>query len=75
MNSPIRLPPPFDRASAVRKVRLAEDAWNSRDPKRVALAYSVDSEWRNRDTFLKGRDQIEQFLTRKSRKDKQLFQF
>ena len=65
MNSHVRLLPPFDRAGAQRKVRLAEDAWNSRDPKRVALAYSLDSEWRNRDQFLRGREQIESFLTRK----------
>lgn len=47
------------------KVRVAEDAWNSRDPSRVAQAYSIDSEWRNRDQFVRGRDQIVQFLTRK----------
>ena len=47
------------------KVRAAEDAWNSRDPSRVAQAYSIDSEWRNRDQFIHGRDQIVQFLTRK----------
>jgi nuclear transport factor 2 (NTF2) superfamily protein len=48
--------PPFDLESATLKVRLAEDAWNSRDPQRVSLAYSEDSEWRNRDQFLRGRD-------------------
>ncbi|MFN7893128.1 MAG: DUF1348 family protein [Pirellula sp.] len=69
MNSPIRLPPPFDRASAHRKVRMAEDAWNSKDPKRVALAYSVDSEWRNRSEFLRGRNEIERFLTQKWEKE------
>ena len=50
--------PPFDEASARAKVLGAEAAWNSRDPQRVALAYSEDSEWRNRDTFLQGRDEI-----------------
>jgi uncharacterized protein len=57
--------PPFDRDAAIRKVRLAEDAWNSRDPARVSLAYSVDSVWRNRAEFVTGRDAIVQFLTRK----------
>ncbi|MFO0903182.1 MAG: nuclear transport factor 2 family protein [Pirellulales bacterium] len=57
--------PPFTLATAAAKVRAAEDAWNSRDPQRVALAYSEDSEWRNRDQFLRGRDQIREFLTRK----------
>jgi nuclear transport factor 2 (NTF2) superfamily protein len=69
MNSPVRLPPPYDKASAYRKVRLAEDAWNSRDPKRVALAYSVDSEWRNRGEFIRGRKEIERFLTQKWEKE------
>lgn len=59
------LVPPFDHEAAVRKVRLAEDAWNSRDPERVSLAYSVDSRWRNRSEFFEGRDAIKQFLTRK----------
>jgi nuclear transport factor 2 (NTF2) superfamily protein len=53
--------------SAVQKVRLAEDAWNSRDPQRVALAYTVDSRWRNRSEFIHGREAIEAFLTRKWR--------
>lgn len=57
--------PPFTLESATAKVRAAEDAWNSRDPLRVSLAYSDDSEWRNRDHFLRGRDQIREFLTRK----------
>ena len=55
--------PPFTRETALRKVRAAEDAWNSRDPQRVSLAYSEDSEWRNRDRFLRGRNQIREFLT------------
>ncbi len=54
--------PPFKRESAVRKVRLAEDAWNSRDPARVSLAYSPDSVWRNRSRFLRGRAAIVDFL-------------
>ncbi|MEX0641409.1 MAG: nuclear transport factor 2 family protein [Pirellulales bacterium] len=57
--------PPFTLETAIAKVRAAEDAWNSRDPQRVALAYSENSEWRNRDQFLQGRDQIREFLTRK----------
>ena len=57
--------PPFDRAAAIQKVRLAEDAWNSRDPERVSLAYSPDSVWRNRAEFFTGREAIVQFLKRK----------
>jgi len=57
--------PPFDGESAARKTQAAEDAWNSRDPERVSLAYSEDSVWRNRDRFLQGREQIVAFLTRK----------
>jgi len=57
--------PPFTADSAARKVQMAEDAWNSRDPERVALAYSVDSEWRNRGEFLRGREEIRAFLRRK----------
>jgi len=57
--------PPFTRATAVQKVRLAEDAWNSRDPERVSLAYSPDSTWRNRGEFLTGRAAIVEFLHRK----------
>jgi nuclear transport factor 2 (NTF2) superfamily protein len=59
------LVPPFTRETAVLKVRKAEDGWNSRDPERVSLAYTVDSEWRNRAEFVTGREQIIQFLTRK----------
>jgi nuclear transport factor 2 (NTF2) superfamily protein len=61
--------PPFDAESATQKVRAAEDAWNTRDPQRVALAYTVDSAWRNRAEFLRGRDAIVQFLTRKWNKE------
>ena len=57
--------PPFTRETAAEKVRLAEDAWNSRDPKRVALAYTPDSRWRNRTEFPVGRAEIEAFLERK----------
>ena len=57
--------PPFDEAGARQKVQAAEDAWNSRDPERVALAYTPDSVWRNRDTFLTGRAEIVAFLTAK----------
>jgi uncharacterized protein len=57
--------PPFDSATAVQKVRLAEDAWNSRDAQEVAGAYTVDSRWRNRAEFVTGRDEIVAFLTRK----------
>lgn len=57
--------PPFTLETATQKVRLAEDAWNSRDPQRVALAYTVDSVWRNRSEFIVGRDQIREFLTGK----------
>ncbi|MFH9981968.1 DUF1348 family protein [Streptomyces sp. NPDC017179] len=57
--------PPFTRESATEKVRLAEDAWNTRDPERVALAYTVDSRWRNRAEFISGRERIVAFLTRK----------
>ena len=57
--------PPFTAETAAAKVRAAEDGWNSRDPARVALAYSTNSQWRNRAEFLDGRDQIEAFLTRK----------
>jgi uncharacterized protein len=57
--------PPFDEASARQKVQAAEDAWNSRDPQRVAGAYTADSVWRNRSEFLFGRRDIEAFLTRK----------
>ena len=61
--------PPFTRETALQKVRMAEDAWNSRDPERVALAYTPDSVWRNRAEFVTGRDQIVQFLRRKWAKE------
>lgn len=61
--------PPFTRESATLKVRLAEDAWNSRDPHRVSLAYAEDSRWRNRSEFINGRAEIVAFLTRKWAKE------
>ncbi len=57
--------PPFTRETALQKVRMAEDAWNSRDPERVSLAYTTDSQWRNRAEFPRGRAEIVQFLVRK----------
>jgi nuclear transport factor 2 (NTF2) superfamily protein len=57
--------PPFTTETAAQKARMAEDAWNTRDPARVALAYTTDSRWRNRAEFLQGRDAIQAFLTRK----------
>ena len=57
--------PPFTEETAIQKVRMAEDAWNSRDPERVAQVYTLDTLWRNRTEFPKGRDEVRQFLTRK----------
>lgn len=67
MSQPAQRPPlpPFTLDSAIRKVRAAEDAWNSRDPQRVSLAYTEDSRWRNRAEFIRGRAEIVTFLTRK----------
>jgi hypothetical protein len=59
------LTPPFTEDTANAKVKLAEDLWNTRDPERVVLAYTEDSEWRNREEFLKGREEIRRFLQRK----------
>ena len=61
--------PPFTEETARKKVQAAEDAWNSCDPQRVAMAYSPDSAWRNRDEFFQGRDAIVEFLTRKWAKE------
>jgi uncharacterized protein len=61
--------PPFTRENAIQKVRLAEDAWNTRDPERVALAYTIDSRWRNRSEFIQGRSEIVAFLSRKWAKE------
>ncbi len=63
------LVPPFNLETATAKVRAAEDKWNSRDPGAVALAYTEDSEWRNRDQFIRGRDQIRTFLSTKWQKE------
>lgn len=63
--------PPFTEASAAEKVQAAEDGWNSRDPARVALAYTPDSQWRNRDRFLQGRSAIEAFLADKWRREQE----
>ena len=68
--TPARPPfPPFTRDSAMQKVRLAEDAWNTRDPATVALAYAIDSRWRNRSEFVNGRNEIIAFLSRKWAKE------
>jgi nuclear transport factor 2 (NTF2) superfamily protein len=61
--------PPFSAETAARKVRMAENAWNSRDPERVSLAYSIDSSWRNRSEFFSGRPAIVEFLRRKWQKE------
>jgi uncharacterized protein len=66
---PTDIKPPFTAESAKAKVQAAENAWNSRDPKRVALAYTPDSEWRNRGQFFVGREAIEDFLRRKWEKE------
>ena len=66
-DAPVARPPlpPFTREAAIQKVRMAEDAWNSRDPERVSMAYTPDSVWRNRAEFFSGREQIVAFLKRK----------
>lgn len=63
--------PPFTRATAIQKVRAAEDGWNNRDPHKVSLAYTANSQWRNRNEFPQGRAQIVEFLTRKWAKEKE----
>jgi len=68
----IRKPlPPFDIEGAEQKVRMAENAWNSKDPQKISLAYSVDSSWRNRDKFINGRDEIVAFLSEKFAKEQE----
>jgi nuclear transport factor 2 (NTF2) superfamily protein len=70
MSSESRPPfPPFTRETATEKARLAEDGWNSRDPEKVALAYTANSRWRNRAEFVTGRDEVVAFLTRKWRRE------
>jgi len=61
--------PPFTRETAIQKVQMAEDAWNTQNPEKVSLAYTVDTEWRNRSEFLNGRQQVVEFLTRKWQKE------
>lgn len=61
--------PPFTLETAKEKIQLAEDAWNSQDPERVSKAYTTDSEWRNRDLFVNGREEIVRFLTQKWKKE------
>lgn len=61
--------PPFDMEKALQKVQLAENAWNSKDPERVCLAYTVDTEWRNRTEFINGREEVKSFLKRKWEKE------
>lgn len=68
MTMPI-IKPPFTFETAIAKVKAAEDAWNTRDPERVALAYTVDTEWRNRTEFINGREEVKRFLTRKWAKE------
>ncbi len=63
--------PPFTEATAHQKVRAAEDGWNSRDPAKVALAYTPDTRWRNRSDFINGRDEVETFLTAKWKRENQ----
>lgn len=62
--------PPFNLETATQKVQMAEDAWNTKNPGKVALAYSIDSEWRNRTDFIKGRDEIIVFLAEKWKKER-----
>jgi uncharacterized protein len=69
VTTPTVIAPPFTLESATRKVQMAEDAWNSRDPEHVALAYSPDSDWRNRTEFIRGRKAIIAFLQRKWTKE------
>jgi uncharacterized protein len=66
---PTSIRPPFTQETALAKVKAAQDAWNTRDPERVALAYTEDSQWRNRDEFLSGREEIKAFLRRKWAKE------
>ncbi len=61
--------PPFTLETALQKVQMAEDAWNSKDPERVCLAYTIDTEWRNRTEFINGREAVKEFLKRKWEKE------
>lgn len=62
--------PPFSEATAKQKIQMAENAWNSQDPEKVSMAYTLDSEWRNRDKFVNGREEIKSFLAQKWKKEK-----
>lgn len=65
-----RLPvPPFTMETALQKVQMAEDAWNTKDPEKICLAYTVDTEWRNRTDFINGREEVKQFLQQKWEKE------
>ncbi len=70
MENEIRYPiPPFTMETALQKVQAAEDAWNSKNPEKVSLAYTIDTEWRNRTEFINGREEVKEFLTRKWEKE------
>lgn len=69
MEKPTLLLPPFTMETALEKVQRAEDAWNTKDPERVCLAYTIDTEWRNRTEFIHGREAVKQFLKRKWEKE------
>lgn len=70
-NTEVKHPlPPFTEETAKQKIQMAEDAWNSKDPQRVSLAYTLNSEWRNRDLFINGREEIVAFLTKKWEKER-----
>jgi len=70
MQEEIKLPtPPFNAKSAIQKVRMAEDAWNNKDPHKISMAYSKDSKWRNRNLFISGREEIVAFLDKKYNKE------
>lgn len=68
MTTPI-IKPPFTLETALAKVKAAEDAWNTKDPEKVCLAYTVDTEWRNRNEFINGREEVKRFLERKWKKE------
>ena len=61
--------PPFTHETATQKVQMAENAWNTKDPEKVCVAYTIDTEWRNRDTFINGRAEVKQFLIKKWNKE------
>lgn len=69
METPRHPLPPFTLETALQKVQLAEDAWNTQDPEKVALAYTIDTEWRNRIDFINGREEAKEFLTKKWQKE------